>query len=171
MTKVKGSKKSQAQTHLHARISFLHQAATYLSNTRGILRKPDLSPESSLRPKLLKNSEQNDGSAWTSVSSREPGVLTAQLRAVSLKSQCRLSSDLKRTLCRRCNMLMKPGETCTSGMENDSRNSSKPWAQMLVIHCHFCGTKKRFPIEKDRVRQKKKAKKDKKVVGHGGEQK
>ena len=158
MTKAKGSKKGQAQKHLHARISFLQQAATYLLNndeSRAGLR-------TGLDPKLEGNAlhglSEEDGSPWNSVAQREACVLTTQVRAVSHKSQIHLSSDVKRTLCKRCNMLLKPGDTSTSVIENASRNRSKPWANTLVIGCHFCGTRKRFPIGKDRARQQKKAK-------------
>ncbi|KAF2017248.1 Rpr2-domain-containing protein [Aaosphaeria arxii CBS 175.79] len=125
--------------HLHARASFLYQAATYLSLQR--------TTESSL-------SERDDPS--TAVDTRNPFndnavskpalVLASHLRAVTLKGQIRLAADLKRTICKTCSAILIPGQTSTHSLENESTRGEKPWADVLKITCNACSSTKRYPI-------------------------
>ena len=103
----------------------------------------------------------------------EPSLISAQhlplsrlfinhLKAVSLKGQVRLSSKMKHSICRRCDILLVPGFTSTSNLENKSRKGKKPWADVLVVTCTSCGAVKRFPVgakrqfgRPDRARQEK----------------
>ncbi|KAL1872336.1 hypothetical protein Daus18300_004306 [Diaporthe australafricana] len=72
--------------------------------------------------------------------------LLADFRSVSLKSQIRVSPDMKRTICKFCDTLLIEGQTCTSTVQNPSRGGKKPWADVLVIKCHTCHRTKRFPV-------------------------
>lgn len=72
--------------------------------------------------------------------------LAPHIRSVSLKSQIRLSRDIKRSLCKRCNMLLVPGKTSTEKIENLSYEGQKLWADVLVVECKTCGAGKRFPV-------------------------
>jgi ribonuclease P protein subunit RPR2 len=67
-------------------------------------------------------------------------------RTVAKKSVLRLSPSLKRTICKRCDLLLVPGATSTHRVENSSRGGRKPWADVLVVECNACGAVKRFPV-------------------------
>ncbi|KAJ4297468.1 hypothetical protein N0V90_005359 [Kalmusia sp. IMI 367209] len=89
---------------------------------------------------------------------KQPKGKGSDLHTVSRKGQVRLSSDLKRSVCRICNTVLIPGRTATQRIENESRGGKKPWADVLVIECTLCGSKKRFPVGAQR--QKKKAERE-----------
>ena len=167
--------KGLAQKHIHSRISYLYQAATYLANVahqsrartpyieNGIMKQSEPSEELQCAvaapkpvsdnalpvlptdheigmPKIAPDGERrNEGSAL----SRQ---LVVHLQAISLKSQVRLSPAMKHTICRRCGILLVPGSTSTSHLENSSRGGRKPWADVLVTTCTACGSAKRFPV-------------------------
>lgn len=136
MSKVKPPKtKGIANKHLHARTTFLYQAATYLTL------------------QAASNEAANISSiAEASHSQDIPGIsplateLCSDLQQVSRKAQLRLSVDLKRTMCKCCNTVLVPGRTATQTVENLSKGGRKPWADVLVLECTTCGGKKRFPI-------------------------
>ncbi|KEQ94273.1 hypothetical protein AUEXF2481DRAFT_5768 [Aureobasidium subglaciale EXF-2481] len=133
-----GQAKSVPNKHLHARIAYLHQAATHLA-----LHRP---PITHTDPSDADLKLQQHGL---------PLLLAAQLKAVSQKAQIRLSHDMKRSICKVCSTPLMPGTTSETRMENLSRAGKKPCADVLVIHCRNCHTKKRFPMGAQR--QKKKA--------------
>jgi ribonuclease P protein subunit RPR2 len=128
------------QRHLHSRISYLNQAATYLASAeetseRALTFKKDQARQIQSTP-IQKYS-------W-SIHPQSRNLLS-QLRAVSLKSQIRLTSDLKHSFCRRCNTPLIPGKTSDIGITNDSRQGEKLWADVLVVTCGFCGIVRRHP--------------------------
>ena len=168
--------KGIAQKHLHSRISFLYQAATYLTPVDGQpqARVPCINEESkkscdppgrelqcaATTPKAVSEDvlhistiekhnmmpeigPENDGASKDFALSRQ---LLAHLRAVSLRSQIKLTPAVKHTMCKRCNVLLIPGSTSTSYIENKSSGGRKPWADVLVTTCTACGTSKRFPV-------------------------
>jgi ribonuclease P protein subunit RPR2 len=129
-------KKGVPNRHLHARTTFLYQAATYLT---------------------LHPSAGNSNSSAAELEATEPAStdkghsplalqLGAHLWSVSRKAQTRLSSDLKRSICKSCNAILVPGETATHSLENKSKGGKKAWADVFEVTCHVCGTKKRFPV-------------------------
>ncbi|EED15393.1 conserved hypothetical protein [Talaromyces stipitatus ATCC 10500] len=73
-----------------------------------------------------------------------------QMRGVALKTQQRLSQETKRGFCKRCDLLLIPGETCTEEIQNESKGRRKPWADVLVVRCKACETVKRFPQNRKR---------------------
>ena len=169
------TQKGNAQKHLHSRVSFLYQAATYLAQVDGQsqARVPCISDESKqscdpgrelecaattpkavcedgLHTSTIKQPDmvpeigpEND---WASKDFALSRQLLAHLRAVSLRSQIKLTPAMKHTMCKRCSVLLIPGSTSTSHIENKSSGGRKPWADVLVTTCTACGTSKRFPV-------------------------
>ncbi|KAK4124985.1 Rpr2-domain-containing protein [Parathielavia appendiculata] len=80
--------------------------------------------------------------------------LATDLRAVSLKTRIRLKPAVKQTLCKFCDSVLIEGESCTSTIENKSKGSRKPWADVLVRKCHTCGRERRYPVSAPRSRRK-----------------
>ncbi|KLU83181.1 RNAse P Rpr2/Rpp21 subunit domain-containing protein [Magnaporthiopsis poae ATCC 64411] len=155
----------------YTRISFLYQAATLLASTRQQQQQPAEKPGSLVdKPEPEKHERQAisaDGtdSACAPLQDKKKhdihrqldGMsrrLLSDLRSVSLKSQIRLSPDLKRTVCKFCDTLLIEGKSCTSVVENKSRGARKPWADVLVIKCGTCGRAKRFPVAAPRQKRK-----------------
>lgn len=119
--------------HLHSRSTFLYQAATYLTLQTSTAAE-DLA--------------QSNGALHT-----HHGLalqLGSDLQNVSRKGQVRLSSELKRTICKTCNAVLISGRTASQAIENASKGGRKSWADILVITCALCGSKKRFPIDAKR---------------------
>ena len=186
------SKKSDGQKHLRARISYLYQAAVYMQNVvdertssvidaggegltsvaklHNLPKGSCVHPETHLEKELLRDSvltelpaPQSDGA------NRRDGLgqthrFVNHLRAISLKTQIRLSPMLKHSTCKRCDSLLVSGSTSTEKIENYSRDGKKPWADVLVVTCNTCRTKKRFPVgakrQPRRPTRKKTSKKD-----------
>ena len=149
MSKVKTPKlKGVPNKHLHARTTFLYQAATYLTvRTTADESKPSL--------ELGAQTGQSHG-----YQTGKPSPLALQLgsdlQQVSRKGQLRLSTDLKRSMCKSCNAILVPGRTATQLVENKSKDGKKPWADVLVLECKLCGGKKRFPVgAKKQLKQSK----------------
>lgn len=142
MGKVKLSKSGESipQKHLHSRISFLHQAATYLSATtqRNQRTRRHVPPSSS--PK------QRNKHHGTYSGRPQTHYLLNQLRGISKKSQIRLGRDMKHSICKNCDSLMIPGQTSLQTCLNESKDGSKPWAAVFEVRCTICQKIKRFPI-------------------------
>lgn len=139
MSKVKPPKsKGITNKHLHARTTFLYQAAACLTLQATSNEAANISSIA--------------GATSRSHSQDIPGIsplakeLCSDLQQVSRKAQLRLSVDLKRTMCKCCNTVLMPGRTATQTVENLSKGGRKPWADVLVLECTTCGGKKRFPI-------------------------
>ena len=134
--------------HLHCRISFLHQAATYL----GTPQQRDIEDASTRfkdGPKVL---------VPESTSGDHHGQrrhLLNQIRGVSRKSQIRLTKDMKHSLCKRCDSLLVAGVSSSEGTINESRGERKPAADIFEVKCNTCGTTKRFPVGQQRQRKEK----------------
>ena len=167
--------KENTQKHLRTRISFLYQAATHLGKVDGQsqARVPCIKDESkkSCNPgrevqctATTPRAVSDDGVPFSTIEqtnmmpeigpnnnwiSKDLGLsrqLLAHLRAVSLRSQIKLTPAMKHTMCKRCNLLLIPGSTSTSYIENKSSGGRKPWADVLITTCTACGTSKRFPV-------------------------
>ena len=138
MAKAKGSKsKSVPNKHIHARLSYLHQASSYLALAR---KGQKLGGEEDAVVSVEEDASKQD---HQHAQSRH---LLSQLRAVSLKSQIRLTPQIKHTVCKRCNSLLMAGKTSTKMIINESRGRRKPQADVVVVRCYFCGNVKRFPV-------------------------
>lgn len=175
------AKKGVPNKHLHARIAFLHQAATYL-NTRSLGQTQNGAQESGPaenpghpQPVLqlttippgtigtnathaLTNTKPSPGHPSTATFNPPPSGLPLQLnshlRSVAQKAQIRLSSDLKHAICKICCSPLIEGETCLRSVENLSKGGRKPWADILVLKCCACGACKRLPIGAKKQKRK-----------------
>jgi ribonuclease P protein subunit RPR2 len=151
MSKVKAPKaKGVPNKHLHARSTFLYQAATYLT-----LQTATQDNEVSTDVIQSEQAALPDGSK---IQRYSPLALQlgSDLQQVSRKGQLRLAVDLKRSVCKSCNAILIPGRSATQKIENPSKGGKKPWADLLVVSCNLCGGSKRFPV--GATKQLKKAK-------------
>ena len=175
MAKVKGKKgvAGGVNSHIRARLNYLHAAATYLQTGEIPSRRstgPDpfggaqaedkesepaparIVPQVVNRDETIKE-ESTTAETPTSLNPNLSRVLISHMRGVSLKSQLRLPVEVKRSFCKRCETLFVPGVNCVQEIRNDSRGRSKPWADVLVVRCTTCGTEKRFPQTEKRSKK------------------
>lgn len=185
MAKAKSTPQTAGPPHLRSRVSYLHQAATYLAGlsaaevigkqstigptTYDLSKYLDDRPPVSLPITPISHSAPNKDYASSPsviVSSEQPGVsavydeagirrMLSQIEGISRKGQVRLSSSMKHSMCKRCHLLLVQGRNATQQIENKSRGGKKPWADVLVVTCNACGTAKRFPVGAKRQPSKK----------------
>lgn len=176
MAKAKGKKGGPGggPSHLRARLEYLHKAAAYIQSASTGLTVPDQSVKASVgaeqedptpqkAPRTVPNIVNGpDISKFEPIQQQEapttrtlclPRQYISQMRGVSLKSQLRLSVEVKRSFCKRCEVLLVPGFNCTEKIENPSRGGKKAWAVVLVVRCTACGTVKRFPQNEKRSKK------------------
>lgn len=159
-------KKAPAIQHraMYTRMSFLYQAATCMAMVEA--GEPDSETSPQAAPPAAADSdahmEEDDGheddtkhdeSSTTTTQALSRRLLT-DLRSVTLKTQIRMNSDIKRTICKYCDTLLVEGQTCTSTVENKSRGGRKPWADLLTIKCHTCSRKRRYPVNAPRQKRR-----------------
>ncbi|KAK3640765.1 hypothetical protein LTR56_011642 [Elasticomyces elasticus] len=170
--------------HIHARISYLQQAATYLTvqrerfNDAGLIADRPLMVVKNEAQQLLQSLDDEhpatnpkevtsiDAATKThEVWKRKAGLdlpqsgglslyLASHLGQIARKTQTRLHPNIKHSICRTCNAVLVIGETCTKRMENVSRAGGKPNADVLVVECTVCGAAKRFPVGAKRQKRK-----------------
>lgn len=144
----KDNPKATANRHMKARITYLDKAARYLVEQQAAVASPTDAteePVASLDRSRRLHFRMPQGL---------PILLASHLRSVSLKTQNRLSQDLKRRYCKVCNTPLIIENTSDQFTENLSKGSKKPHADVLVISCRTCGTKKRFPVGAQRQMKK-----------------
>lgn len=144
MGKLKGAAGVQNR-HMYSRISYLHQAASYLATSQATKATGGESKQKDDSSNYNKNHEM--------VTQRMARRLLSDMRAISHKTQTRVAASLKQTVCKSCDTLLVEGETCTATVENPSRWSKKPWADLLVRRCNSCGFVKRYPIQAPRQKR------------------
>lgn len=159
-SKAEGVKKV-ANRYLYARLSYLQQAVQLLSGHSS--ETPSLQEISKIHqdrlsrgegvenPKIDIEGTSTSTPVFTSIGLPLVHELSSHIRAIAQKSVIRLSSDLKRSICGRCSAALIDGSTCTTRMENKSRNGRKPRADVLVITCIACQMEKRFPVGQPRT--------------------
>lgn len=145
-------------SHIRARLAYLHKAATYLQTHQ---RQTEKYHDTESVPENIDQDQDN-------IKSCVPRLYINQMRGVALKTQQRLSQETKRSFCKRCDLLMIPGVTCTEETRNQSKDRQKPWADVLVFRCKACETEKRFPQNQKRtpklaIRKQEKAKRPNEV--------
>ena len=114
--------------HLHSRVNYLYQAAKYL--------------------------DANSRKSKASTKSGNSRHLVNQLQGIALKSQIRLASSVKHSLCKRCQVFLEEGITLASRVENQSKGGLKKWADVLVRECTNCGANRRFPVGAKRQKRR-----------------
>jgi ribonuclease P protein subunit RPR2 len=170
-SKAKTGFKKVPNRHIYTRISYLHQAAQYLSNQQHgpgtETPKPVPKESDGLQVKGKTLERTNGGAKADDVAISGPGAhhavanlglsreLGSHILAVSRKGVVKLSTELKKSICRRCNSILVPGQTVESQVENMSRGGSKPWADVLVTTCVACGLQKRYPVGSSRQPKRK----------------
>ncbi|XP_050032689.1 ribonuclease P protein subunit p21 [Dermacentor andersoni] len=65
------------------------------------------------------------------------------LHMISRRVQAKLDPSIKRSLCKKCSVLLCPGVTCTERLRASAQRG-----QRLVVTCLRCGTIKRFPTKR-----------------------
>ncbi|KAF2850876.1 Rpr2-domain-containing protein [Plenodomus tracheiphilus IPT5] len=152
MSKVKPPKAPKSKgipnRHLHARTTFLYQAATYLTLQTS---KPCVTA-----PTIGEQTTTGVEASLTHSHSPVALQLGSDLQQVSRKAQLRLAVDLKRSMCKSCNTILVPGQTATQYIENGSKAGKKPRADVLILECRYCTSKKRFPVGAKRQLKKSK---------------
>lgn len=168
----KKAPKGVANRHIFARLSYLYQAANYLSaagettaNISSVPKPPSQAPVGQAQHELNELDQitpfhGDNKDTVTAPSSSQPfralpHYYVSHLRGISRKGQSRLSREVKRAVCKRCDILLTPGMTAESRVENQSRGGKKPWADVLVLTCLACGAEKRFPTGANRQMKKK----------------
>lgn len=73
-------------------------------------------------------------------------VMLSHIKGIAKKGQVRVPPSVKHAVCKRCDNLLINGQNSIRQTKNQSREGKKPWADVLVITCHSCGTAKRYPI-------------------------
>lgn len=178
MAKEKAKKGSAggAQSHIRSRISYLHRAAAYLQSAQAALARSDGSTENNVGESKTARDDLPSNVTRTAPGIVEDGGILeemrglkensarvsslslprhyiSQMRGVSLKTQLRLPVEIKRSFCKRCDILLVPNVTCVEEIQNASRDRKKPWADVRVIRCTACGTEKRFPQTEKRSKK------------------
>lgn len=145
---------SVPQKHLHSRLSYLYQASIYLDNAK---QKPALPEETTqerlqdtkIQPAPEPQSPTTEVTLSTPTATPTPSLesqyLLTSLRSISQRAQIRISPSIKRTICRRCNVLLSPPYG-TVQVENLSRGGRKAHADVLLVICGRCGAEKRYPV-------------------------
>lgn len=128
--------KTAKAKHLQARVMFLDQAAKLLASQTVDNPAPQFNVGQS-QPRGV------------------PLLLSSHMRSVAKRSQIRLSTNIKRSMCKTCSTPLLDGKTCSTRIENTSQGGKKAWADNEVIECLNCGAKKRFPIGATRQKKKK----------------
>lgn len=173
-TKIDGGRKVPNR-HIYARLSYLQQATHLLysqhSETRSAKSSVDSVDEATKKPQdCTTNNEEPITSMlkFTPIGMPLTYELGAQIRSIAQKSVIRLSSDITRSICKRCSAALIDGSTSISRIENKSHNGRKPWADVLVITCMSCQMEKRFPVGRPRnVKKPGASKKDDKNASIG----
>lgn len=157
-----------AQNHIRARLSYLHRASAYLFlqqplKTKGSAGKSECeNTTSETAQKSCRESDEQGQSQKQATRVCLPRHYINQMRGVSLKAQQRLSTETKRGFCKRCDLLLISGVTCTEEIRNASKGRKKPWADVLVTRCLACETEKRVPQNKQRSKKLKHRKNEEK---------
>lgn len=164
--------------HIHARLSYLQKAATYLtaqSADSGVSIHTSTQPHKSGKAATRSDSTEQyrlQARPLSSPGEKEsellgtgqgaplglPSYLMNHLVQVSRKQQIRLQADVKHGICTRCGNVLTNGQTSRKFTENLSFGGRKPQADVLVLECGYCSAQKRFPV--GARRQQKKALRD-----------
>ncbi|RVX71432.1 hypothetical protein B0A52_05004 [Exophiala mesophila] len=139
----KANKPGIPQKHLHSRLSYLHQAATLLTTAHHATQTETAASHNKTQ---ISDNQAAETPISRTIPPREANRLLSHLRGVSRKSQLRLSPKMKHTICRRCDSLLIAGMTSSAIVVNDSKDATKPWADVFEIRCKQCDTVKRFPV-------------------------
>ncbi|TLD23467.1 Rpr2-domain-containing protein [Venturia nashicola] len=158
--------------HCYSRIAFLHQAAQHLASKQ-------FSPEPNTQLANPVQTEERPTGAVTDAPKKTKGMsnldgeikqtatlqpadgfglsrrLASHLLTVSRKGSVGVSREMKRSICKRCQSILIPGQTADHKVQNKSRAGRKPCADVMVVTCSACGLAKRYPFGAQRQPRKK----------------
>ncbi|OQO02311.1 hypothetical protein B0A48_11865 [Cryoendolithus antarcticus] len=157
--------------HGQARIDHLQRIAQYLIkqahqiNESALLRPADsISPPQSASDGIVSESDHaaaftapapgtsSDPAVTGSAVTSEyhfpglPNLYTSHLTSIARKTQIRLPPQVKHNICKRCSTPLLSHLTCTTRIENLSRDGGKPWADVQTCDCRACGSSRRVPV-------------------------
>lgn len=135
--------------HLYSRISYLHQAATYLAS-----QSPSAEGQQHQQQQNTCNTHDDTKPAPPPPSHNLARQLVADIRTVGRKVLIRPSPRMKQTLCKHCDSVLIEGKSCVTSVENPSRGGRKPWADVLVVRCRVCDNVRRYPVSAPRQKRK-----------------
>ncbi|GJC82734.1 ribonuclease P protein subunit rpr2 [Colletotrichum liriopes] len=145
----KPKSESLPNRHAYTRVSYLHQAASYLAT----VQSPN--SDSTTNSSQARNSSHvADHEKQSTTNETVARRFVSDIRAVSLKAQIRPSPSLKQMMCKYCDSLLVEGKTCFTTVENASKGGKKPWADVMVTKCKTCGNVKRFPVSAPRQKRR-----------------
>ncbi|CAP99689.1 Pc22g24010 [Penicillium rubens Wisconsin 54-1255] len=150
MAKAKGKKEAKnsknSQSHIRARLDYLHQAAAYFQGKSTLAKDQNAEVHNNEHTSVAVHIDSGDNGRPVDTQQQVFSVnqKTTQEPLRNL-SRIRLPITLKRSVCKRCDTILVPGLTCSRETRNASRGGKKPWADVLVVRCLSCGTEKRFP--------------------------
>ncbi|KZL86371.1 rnase p rpr2 rpp21 snm1 subunit domain-containing protein [Colletotrichum incanum] len=145
----KPKSESLPNRHAYTRVSYLHQAASYLATVQSP-NSDSTSISSQAHDSPYAANHENQSTTNVTVARR----FVSDIRAVSLKAQIRPSPSLKQMMCKYCDSLLVEGKTCSTTVENASKGGKKPWADVMVTKCKTCGNVKRFPVSAPRQKRR-----------------
>lgn len=138
------------------RMSFLYQASAYLATVQtgeGGSKGGTRTENDAASPEAMSGTGSCSHDAQHELQNRSRALLS-DMRQVSLKTQLRLSSTVKHSVCKFCDTMLIEGQSCVSVVENTSRGGRKPWVDALVRKCNTCGREKRFPVDAPRQKRR-----------------
>jgi len=109
----------------YSRISFLYQASNYFATLPSV---------------------EQSGSAQNKHGFPLSSYLASQLMTIGRKGPLRIAPSIKRSICKRCKVVLRPGSTSAVSLENKSIDGNKPHADVLLVACLACGMQKRYPL-------------------------
>lgn len=135
------SKNGESVTNrvLYSRISYLHQAASYLAT------QSFPSGEEAENGKPSAGPGHTKVTAASSASDNVARRLVSDIRTVGHKVLIRQGPGIKRASCKFCDTVFIEGKTCTTMVQNASKGGKKPWADLLVVRCQVCTNVRRYP--------------------------
>ncbi|KXH31702.1 RNAse P Rpr2/Rpp21/SNM1 subunit domain-containing protein [Colletotrichum simmondsii] len=146
----KPKSESLPNRHAYTRVSYLHQAASYLATVQ--IPDADSPPNSSSRSQ--EDAQLARIENLRSTNEKVARRFVSDIRAVSLKAQIRPSPSVKQMMCKYCDSLLIEGKSCTTTVENPSKGGKKPWADVMVTMCKTCSNVKRFPVNTSRQKRR-----------------
>ncbi|KAK1710374.1 RNAse P Rpr2/Rpp21/SNM1 subunit domain-containing protein [Colletotrichum lupini] len=146
----KPKSESLPNRHAYTRVSYLHQAASYLATLQ--IPGADSLPNSSSRSR--EDAQLARIENLRSTNEKVARRFVSDIRAVSLKAQIRPSPSVKQMMCKFCDSLLIEGMSCTTTVENMSKGGKKPWADVMVMKCKTCDNVKRFPVNAPRQKRR-----------------
>ena len=158
-----GRSKRIVNKHLHARVAYLDRISKYMASQQHLLAPAEstsMNKDQQTPPitnGITTGQRDSDNVSQSSISKSGHGLqylYATHLRAVSLKSQVSLPSDVKRLYCKVCNGPFISGQTSSTHTENSSTGGKKPWADISVVRCLNCKADKRYPIGAHRQSKK-----------------